>query len=96
MKTLFVVVPLLVGMLILLYTIVANLLRVWLAHNVKMALLERLQHGVEDPTTPEDLQALLVYIGRRVFRRYRLWGGGGDIDPARRVDSLSDAAADAG
>ena len=59
MKTLFVVVPLLVGMLILLYTIVANLLRIWLAHNVKMALLERLQHGDEEQATPEEIQALL-------------------------------------
>ncbi len=59
MKTILIVAPLLVGIVILLYTIIANLLRVWLDHRIKMAILERLQHDPHAPGTAEELQALL-------------------------------------
>ena len=47
------------GIVILLYTIIANILRVWLAHRVKMALLEKLQHDPHAPATVEELHELL-------------------------------------
>jgi hypothetical protein len=59
MKTILIVAPLLVGIIILLYTIIANLLRVWLDHRIKLALLEKLQHDPHAPATAEELRALL-------------------------------------
>ena len=59
MNTLLIVAPVLVGMLILLYIILANVLRLWLDHRVKMALLEKLRRDPEAPGTMEEIQALL-------------------------------------
>lgn len=59
MKTLLIVAPLLAGIIILLYTIFANLLRVWMAHRIKMALLDRLQQAPGSLASPDDIQALL-------------------------------------
>jgi hypothetical protein len=58
-KTMLIVGPLLVGITVLLYTIISNLLRVWLDHRVKLALLETLEHDPNAPATAEELQALL-------------------------------------
>ena len=72
MKTFLILAPLLVGILILLYTIIANLLRVWLDHRIKMALLERLQHDPNAPATAEELQALLEEHSVGPARKHRV------------------------
>lgn len=59
MNTLLIVAPVLAGMLILLYIILANVLRLWLDHRVKMALLEKLRRDPDAPGTMEEIQALL-------------------------------------
>lgn len=59
METFFILAPLLVGIIALGYIIAANLLRVWLKHRLKLALLEKLQHDPSHGETLEELQALL-------------------------------------
>ncbi|MBL7645823.1 MAG: hypothetical protein JNK74_06485 [Candidatus Hydrogenedentes bacterium] len=59
METFFILAPLLVGIIALGYVIAANLLRVWLKHRLKLALLEKLQHDPSHGETLEELQALL-------------------------------------
>lgn len=59
MNTLLIVAPVLVGMLILLYIILANVLRLWLDHRVKMVLLEKLRRDPDAPGTMEEIQSLL-------------------------------------
>lgn len=59
METILIVVPLLAGIIALGYTIAANLLRVWLKHRVKLALLEKLQHDPAHTESLEELQALV-------------------------------------
>jgi hypothetical protein len=58
-ETILIVVPLMAGIVALGYTIAANLLRVWLKHRVKLALLEKLQHDPAHTESLEELQALL-------------------------------------
>ena len=59
MNTLLIVVPLLLGIIALGYTITANLLRVWLEHRVKLALLERLQSDGDGVDGLAHLQSLV-------------------------------------
>jgi len=59
LETFFILAPLLVGIIALGYIIAANLLRVWLKHRLKLALLEKLQHDPSHGETLEELQALL-------------------------------------
>lgn len=59
MNTLIIVVPLLLGIIALAYVIVANLLRVWLNHRVKMVLLEKLQEDPDRLDGARDLQDLV-------------------------------------
>jgi len=59
LNTVYIVAPLLMGIILLLYTIFANLLRVWLDHRVKLALLEKLQKDPGAPASLEELAALL-------------------------------------
>lgn len=59
METLWILVPLLTGIIALAYTVAANLLRVWLKHRVKLALLEKLQHDPAHRESLDELQALL-------------------------------------
>lgn len=56
---LWIVVPLLLGIIALVYTVAANLLRVWLNHRVKIALLERLQADPAPLDSPHALQDLV-------------------------------------
>jgi len=58
-ETILILAPLLVGIIALGYTIAANLLRVWLKHRVKLALLEKLQHDPAHTESLEELQALI-------------------------------------
>lgn len=59
METILILAPLLGGIIALGYTIAANLLRVWLKHRVKLALLEKLQHDPAHTESLEELQALI-------------------------------------
>ncbi len=59
METFLILAPLLAGIIALGYTIAANLLRVWLKHRVKLALLEKLQHDPAHAESLEELQAIL-------------------------------------
>jgi len=59
LKTLLIVVPLLLGIIALGYTVAANLLRVWMNHRVKMALLEQLQADPDRRDGLEHLQELV-------------------------------------
>ncbi len=59
METFLILVPLLAGIIALGYIIAANLLRVWLKHRLKLALLEKLQHDPSHRESLDELQALL-------------------------------------
>ncbi len=59
METFLILAPLLAGIIALGYVIAANLLRVWLKHRLKLALLEKLQHDPSHRESLEELQALL-------------------------------------
>jgi hypothetical protein len=59
LNTVYIVAPLLLGIILLLYTIFASLLRVWLDHRVKLALLEKLQKDPNSPATLDEVAALL-------------------------------------
>lgn len=59
METFLILAPLLAGIIALGYVIAANLLRVWLKHRLKLALLEKLQHDPSHRESMEELQALL-------------------------------------
>ena len=58
METILILAPVMGGIIALGYTIAANLLRVWLKHRVKLALLEKLQHDPAHTASLEELQAL--------------------------------------
>lgn len=59
MNTILIVAPLLAGIIMLLYTILANLARVWMDHRIKLALLDRMQQKTGGPDSLEELKALL-------------------------------------
>ncbi len=59
METFLILAPLLAGIIALGYIIAANLLRVWLKHRLKLALLEKLQHDPSHRESLDELQALL-------------------------------------
>ena len=59
METVLILAPLLAGIIALGYIIAANLLRVWLKHRLKLALLEKLQHDPSHRESLDELQALL-------------------------------------
>ncbi len=59
METFLILAPLLAGIIALAYVIAANLLRVWLKHRLKLALLEKLQHDPSHRESLDELQALL-------------------------------------
>lgn len=59
METFLILAPLLAGIIALGYIIAANLLRVWLKHRLKLALLEKLQHDPAHRESLDELQALL-------------------------------------
>lgn len=56
---LWIVTPILLGIIALAYTIAANLLRVWLDHRIKIALLEKLQRDPSRAPSPDELRDLL-------------------------------------
>lgn len=56
---LWILTPILLGIIALAYTIAANLLRVWIDHRVKIALLEKLQRDPARAPSPEELRELL-------------------------------------
>lgn len=64
MKTLLIVLPLL-GIIALAYTVTANLLRVWMNHRVKMALIEQLQ---EEAGCLDDVHELASRLDRDTRR----------------------------
>ncbi len=59
MRTYVYIAPLIVAVLALAYLILREVMRVWLEHRVKMALLERLEHKPELMRSFEELQDLL-------------------------------------
>jgi len=59
LETFLILAPLLAGIIALAYVIAANLLRVWLKHRLKLALLEKLQHDPSHRESLDELQALL-------------------------------------
>ncbi|MBX3177810.1 MAG: hypothetical protein KF886_10640 [Candidatus Hydrogenedentes bacterium] len=59
MKTLWIVLPLLAGIIALAYTVVANLLRVWLNHRVRLALLEAAEPGPGHSGEPPEVESLV-------------------------------------
>lgn len=78
METFLVLAPPLAGIVALVYIIAANLLRVWLKHRLKLALLEKLQHDPAHRESLDELQALLdestLATGRSVRVDYRVLG----------------------
>ena len=78
METFLILAPLLAGIIALGYIIAANLLRVWLKHRLKLALLEKLQHDPSHRESLDELQALLDErgVGTGVANRvdYRVLG----------------------
>lgn len=59
METFLILTPPLAGIIALGYVVTANLLRAWLKHRVKLALLEKLQHDPAHAESLADLEALL-------------------------------------
>lgn len=59
LETFLILAPPLAGIIALGYVVAANLLRVWLKHRVKLALLEKLQHDPAHAESLADLEALL-------------------------------------
>ena len=62
-------VPLLLGIIALAYVVTANLLRLWLKHHIKMALLETFQDHPAQFESVEHLHALLRAPGSGLQRR---------------------------
>ncbi|MBI3118376.1 MAG: hypothetical protein HYZ00_06805, partial [Candidatus Hydrogenedentes bacterium] len=57
--TLLIALPLVLAAIFLMYGLFRNLVRLWLDHRVKMALLEKLEHRPDLVNSVQDLQSLL-------------------------------------
>lgn len=59
MNTLLVLLPLIIVLILLAYTVIRNIVRLWLDHRVKVALLERLEQRPDLVHSVEELHDLL-------------------------------------
>lgn len=59
MNNLFVLLPLIIVLILLAYTVIRNIVRLWLDHRVKVALLERLEQRPDLVHSVEELHDLL-------------------------------------